>query len=85
MTPSRSRPSSWVGPVSLGSIDVRALLTALASKSRVRVLSSPHVLALNNEQARILVGSEVPFSQSTRTGLTEVVDRIVQFRNVGRS
>jgi general secretion pathway protein D len=69
--------------VTLGSVDVRALLSALSSKSRVRVLSSPHVLALNNEEARILVGSEVPFSQSTRTGLTEVVDRIVQFRNVG--
>jgi general secretion pathway protein D len=72
-----------VRAVSLGGIDVRGLLTALASKSRVRVLSSPHVLALNNEEARILVGSEVPFSQSTRTGLTEVVDRIVQYRNVG--
>jgi general secretion pathway protein D len=69
--------------VTLGDVDVRALLTALASKSNVRVLSSPHVLAVNNEEARILVGSEVPFSQSTRTGLTEVVDRIVQFRNVG--
>lgn len=72
-----------VRAVSLGSIDVRGLLTALSSKSRVRVLSSPHVLAVNNEEARILVGSEVPFSQSTRTGLTEVVDRIVQFRDVG--
>jgi len=79
-----SKSTEFVGrAISLGSVDVRALLTALASKSRVRVLSSPHVLALNNEQARILVGSEVPFSQSTRTGLTEVVDRIVQFRNVG--
>ena len=72
-----------VRAVTLGSIDVRGLLSALSSKSRVRVLSSPHVLAVNNEEARILVGSEVPFSQSTRTGLTEVVDRIVQFRDVG--
>jgi general secretion pathway protein D len=72
-----------VRAVTLGDIDVRGLLSALSSKSRVRVLSSPHVLALNNEEARILVGSEVPFSQSTRTGLTEVVDRIVQFRDVG--
>jgi general secretion pathway protein D len=72
-----------VRAVSLGGVDVRALLTALASKSNVRVISSPHVLAVNNEEARILVGSEVPFSQSTRTGLTEVVDRIVQYRNVG--
>jgi general secretion pathway protein D len=39
--------------------------------------------ALNNEQARILVGSQVPFSQSTRTGLDVVVDRIVQYRDVG--
>jgi general secretion pathway protein D len=72
-----------VRAVSLGGIDVRGLLTALASKSRVRVISSPHVLALNNEEARILVGSEVPFNQSTRTGLTEVVDRVIQYRNVG--
>jgi general secretion pathway protein D len=79
-----STATDFVGrAVTLGEVNVRALLTALASKSRVRVLSSPHVLALNNEEARILVGSEVPFSQSTRTGLSEVVDRIVQFRNVG--
>ena len=79
-----SRATDFVArAVTLGAVDVRALLSALSSKSRVRVLSSPHVLALNNEEARILVGSEVPFSQSTRTGLTEVVDRIVQFRNVG--
>jgi general secretion pathway protein D len=79
-----SQATDFVGrAVTLGDIDVRALLSALSSKSRVRVLSSPHVLAVNNEEARILVGSEVPFSQSTRTGLTEVVDRIVQFRDVG--
>lgn len=81
---SLSRAQDFVGrAVTLGDVDVRALLTALASKSNVRVLSSPHILAVNNEEARILVGSEVPFSQSTRTGLTEVVDRIIQFRNVG--
>ncbi|MDQ3879766.1 MAG: hypothetical protein M3295_01585 [Chloroflexota bacterium] len=68
---------------SLNNVDVRAVLRALASRSNVRVLSTPHVLALNNEKARILVGSEVPFSQSTRTGLDVVVDRIVQFRDVG--
>lgn len=64
-------------------VDARGVLRALSSATNVRVLSTPHVLALNNEEARILVGSEVPFSQSTRTGLDVVVDRIVQFRNVG--
>ncbi|NIR44005.1 MAG: hypothetical protein GWN99_02280 [Gemmatimonadetes bacterium] len=69
--------------VRLNSVDVRAVIRALASEANVQVLSTPHILALNNEEARILVGSEVPFSQSTRTGLDVVVDRIVQYRNVG--
>lgn len=69
--------------VRLGDVDVRAVLRVLASEADVRVLSTPHVVALNNEQARILIGSQVPFSQSTRTGLDVVVDRIVQYRNVG--
>ncbi|HEX2217459.1 MAG TPA: secretin N-terminal domain-containing protein [Gemmatimonadales bacterium] len=69
--------------VSLGSVDVRAVLRALASRTNVRILSTPRVLALNNEEARILVGSQVPFTQSTRTGLDVVVDETVQYRNVG--
>ncbi len=64
-------------------MDVRAVLRALATEADVRVLSQPHVLALNNEEARILVGSQVPFTQSTRTGLDVVVDQTVQYRDVG--
>ncbi|MDQ3674486.1 MAG: hypothetical protein M3365_08950 [Gemmatimonadota bacterium] len=69
--------------VSFGRINVRATLRAIAARANVRVLSTPHVLALNNEEARILVGSQVPFSQSTRSGLDVVVDRIIQYRDVG--
>jgi general secretion pathway protein D len=69
--------------VSLADLSVRAILQALSSRTKVRVLSTPRILALNNEQARILVGSEVPFNQSTRTGLDVVVDQTVQFRKVG--
>ena len=72
-----------VSVVSLGTVDVRAVLQALASRTNVRILSTPRVLALNNEEARILVGSQVPFTQSTRTGLDVVVDQSVTFRNVG--
>jgi len=64
-------------------MDVRAVLRALETETDVRVLSQPHVLALNNEEARILVGSQVPFTQSTRTGLDVVVDQTVQYRDVG--
>jgi general secretion pathway protein D len=69
--------------IRLASVDVRAIIQALATKTNVRVLSTPRVLALNNEEARILVGSEVPFTSSTLTGLNAVVNQVVQFRNVG--
>jgi general secretion pathway protein D len=69
--------------VSMANVSVRAIVKALASRSNVRVLSTPRILALNNEEARILVGSEVPFNQSTRTGLDVIVDQTVQFRKVG--
>jgi len=69
--------------VSMANVSVRAIVKALASRSKTRVLSTPRILALNNEEARILVGSEVPFNQSTRTGLDVIVDQTVQFRKVG--
>jgi general secretion pathway protein D len=72
-----------VRAVRLGDVDVRAVIRALASDADVNVLSTPHVVAMNNEQARILVGSQVPFTQSTRTGLDVVVDQSVQYRDVG--
>src|SRR2546422_10935403 len=37
--------------VSLASLNVRAILQALASRTNVRVLSTPRVLALNNERS----------------------------------
>jgi len=69
--------------VSLASVNVRALLQAVASHSNVRVLTAPRVLALNNELARILVGSEVPFTSATLTTQSALVDQVVQFQNVG--
>jgi general secretion pathway protein D len=69
--------------IRLASVDVRAIIRALATTTTVRILSTPRVLALNNEEARILVGSSVPFTSSTLTGLNALVNQVVQFRNVG--
>jgi general secretion pathway protein D len=69
--------------VRLGEVDVSSVIRALASEAEVRILSTPRVVALNNEEARILVGSQVPFTQSTRAGLDVVVDQVVQYRDVG--
>ncbi|MDZ7631060.1 MAG: secretin N-terminal domain-containing protein [Gemmatimonadaceae bacterium] len=74
----------FVGQVTrLGKIDVRAVLRALASSSTVKVLSTPEVLAMNNREARILVGSKVPFIASTRLGNDVAIDRAVQYQDVG--
>jgi general secretion pathway protein D len=69
--------------ISLASLNVRSILQAIASHTNVRVLSAPRVLALNNEQARILVGSEVPFTSATISGITSSVDQVVEYRDVG--
>jgi general secretion pathway protein D len=54
-----------------GSNSPRALLNALASTSRVRVLANPSVMARNGESAFIQVGSEVPVVTSQQaTGNT---------------
>ena len=54
-----------------GNVSPRALLNALASTTRVRVLANPSVMARNGEMAYIQVGSEVPVVSSQQsTGVT---------------
>jgi general secretion pathway protein D len=71
----------------LGGLGVDASLSLLAASGNVRILSRPVVLAQNNQQARILVGSERPFVQVFRSLPTEsaIRDQIVQYRDVGTS
>ncbi len=69
--------------VRLDGTGVRALLRTIASTSDVRVLSTPEILAANNREATILVGSKVPFISSTRLGNDVSIDRAVQYQDVG--
>ena len=69
--------------VTLDRLNVRAVLRALSSKSQVKVLSTPEILAVNNREARIVVGSKVPFVASTRLGNDVAIDRAVQYQDVG--
>jgi general secretion pathway protein D len=73
--------------VRTGEIDVEATLSALASTGNVRILSRPVIQAQNNQEARILVGSERPFVQVSRSLPTDEVvrDQVVQYRDVGTS
>jgi general secretion pathway protein D len=73
--------------------NVRILVNALATDSRVKILSSPSVLATDNRPARIQVGSEEPIatgsvsspiSTSTPGGTGFASSTTVQYRNTGR-
>ena len=70
-----------------GRLDVQVALRALSARGDVRILSRPVLLAQNNQEARILVGSQRPFVQVFRSLPTDngVRDQIVQYRDVGTS
>ena len=71
--------------MNLGHAQVDATLTAAASKGEVRIVSRPVLLASNNTEAHILVGSQVPFVQVSRSLPTETPtrDQVVQYQDVG--
>ena len=73
--------------LSLGRIEADILISAMYSRSDVTILSRPVILAQNNQDARIMVGSERPFVQVFRSLPTDagVRDQVVQYKDVGTS
>ena len=71
--------------MNLGHAEIDATLRAAASKGDVQIVSRPVLLASNNTEARLLVGSQVPFVQVSRSLPTETPtrDQVVQYRDVG--
>ncbi|MCB1801380.1 MAG: type II secretion system secretin GspD [Gammaproteobacteria bacterium] len=64
---------------------VRAVLNALASETNLSVISSPSLLVLNNEEATIQVGDEVPVSvqqQQATTANSNIINSI-EYRETG--
>jgi general secretion pathway protein D len=72
-----------------GSGVVRAMLDALATKNLLNVLSTPSLMVLNNQEALIEVGDEVPITtaqqQATFTGGTAQSNILnsIQYRKTG--
>ena len=68
-----------------GGVDLNATLRAAASRGDVSIVSRPVVLAANNEMAQILVGSQRPFVQVSRSLPTDAPqrDQVVQYKDVG--
>jgi general secretion pathway protein D len=71
--------------LNVGHARIDAALSAAASKGDVDILSRPVLLASNNTEASILVGSQQPFIQVSRSLPTEtpVEDQVVQYEPVG--
>lgn len=66
-------------------LDLSYALGVLSTRGDVRIVSRPVILAQNNQEARILVGTERPFVQASRSLPTDagVRDQIIQYRDVG--
>lgn len=84
------------GPAVIGGkefFDVKALLRALQTAQDVNILSTPHILTLNNEEAEIVVAQNIPFlksqtgtAESTTPGTTTPITAVLQtfeFKDVG--
>ena len=69
----------------IGGLGIDATLRSAAQRGEVRILSRPVVLTANNELAEIVVGSQRPFVQVSRSLPTDaaVRDQIVQYKDVG--
>jgi general secretion pathway protein D len=69
----------------IGSNDIKVFIKALLSDSRVKVLSSPSVLAADNRPARIQVGTEEPIPTGTVVSSEAIsTSTTIQYRNTGR-
>ena len=65
--------------------EIRVRFQALAIDNRVNILSSPHLLASDNREARIDVSNEIPIasSQSIISSGNPLVTTTVQYRDTG--
>lgn len=63
---------------------VRAFLQAVEGKSKVNVLASPNILAIDNKEANIQIGDQVPVatSETSVSGTTDI-QRTIQYRDTG--
>ena len=68
-----------------GTVDFEVAIRALAARGDVRVLSLPVIFGQNNREARLNVGSQVPFISLFRSLPTDggVLDQVVEYRSVG--
>lgn len=64
--------------------DVRAVISALATRSKAKLLAAPHIIVADNREARIQVGQQVPIVTSETFGSTTIApQRTIQYKDIG--
>jgi len=58
-------------------------LRALAEQGKLNILSKPYILASNNQEASITVGSSVPFVTASRTTETGQTINTIEYEDIG--
>jgi hypothetical protein len=66
-----------------GGTNVSAVLNALATDSKLNVISSPSLMVLDNRTARITVGDQIPVRTETATTEGGVIIESIQFKDTG--
>ncbi|PIP47967.1 MAG: type II secretion system protein GspD [Deltaproteobacteria bacterium CG23_combo_of_CG06-09_8_20_14_all_51_20] len=65
----------------------QATLSALEQDKRVNILSSPHVLASDNKEAKIAISTEIPVASTSYTSVTtnsnNILETNIQYRDTG--
>ena len=88
ITPIASPNFTFVSTALNAAGQVKLQLSSLASQSKVKVLSSPHILVSDNREAKIQVGDQVPISTSTTTttavaGIQPSITSTIQYTDTG--
>ena len=68
---STSSPTFAAAKIDTNGISFGAVVTAIATNTDANLLSTPSILTLDNEEAHILVGQEVPFRTGSFTTTTD--------------
>jgi len=63
--------------------NVQAFIQALAADSQANVLSTPQLLTMNNEEAEVLIGSNIPYTTSVRLDSSGNPITNFDYRDVG--
>ena len=64
--------------------DFRALLSALATDNKLKVLASPHLLTLDNREAKLIIGDQVPIITTVTGQIGQTVTQSqVQYKDTG--